>query len=346
MRVLAQQRRAPRWIERRRRHLDGCADRAHPSQCGMVDLHRHLAGSRLRGVEGLGVVENRPARDAGGIEARQPVGARGRDGDRLDRGGQRLAMGHAGRIIGESTVARPLAVTERLRELLERALVGGAHRDVAVLAAERLIRGAQAVGRPQRFGHTTPAEVLGGFPYRQRQAGVAERGVDVLAHARAIAVVQRCQDAGECEQARTQVGHGNAGLHRRTSRLAGDRHDARHSLRHQIETALAGPWTCLSVARNRRVDQARLGGRERRVVEAEPRHHARAEVLHDDVSAGDEPAERLTCVDPLQIEHHAEFAAVHRIERGALAAGTAGHRACRVAARRLHFDHARPHVRQ
>jgi hypothetical protein len=86
--------------------------------------------------------------------------------------------------------------------------------------------------------------------------------------------------------------------------------------------------------------------RQRRVIEAEPGHHPRPEVLDDDVGAAGQALEHAARVVGAQIEDHALLAAVGGVERMTLTTGATGHRARRVAGRRLHFDDPRPHVRQ
>jgi hypothetical protein len=52
-------------------------------------------------------------------------------------------------------------------------------------------------------------------------------------------VEQRSEDAHQREQARAEIGDRHAAFHRRRSRLAGNRHDARHALGDEIEPAFA-----------------------------------------------------------------------------------------------------------
>jgi hypothetical protein len=54
-----------------------------------------------------------------------------------------------------------------------------------------------------------------------------------------MAMLERREDSDEREQSGPEVRHRHAGLHRRSARIAGDRHDPRHALRDQIEPSLA-----------------------------------------------------------------------------------------------------------
>ena len=104
-------------------------------------------------------------------------------------------------VVGESRIGRPFGVVQQVAQPEEQTIVRGAERDEAVRAADGLIGREHAVRRTFRLRDTETGEVLGGFPYRQRNAGFDQRRVDVLAHAGAVAIFQRCQNAGEGEEA-------------------------------------------------------------------------------------------------------------------------------------------------
>jgi hypothetical protein len=200
--------------------------------------------------------------------------------------------------------------------------------------------------RRAKFAGQTSVEVLGGLPHRQRQAGIEERRVDVLSAAGARAPMKRREDAGERKQSGAEIGDGQTDLHRWTSGLAGDGHDAARALRDEIETAFGGGRPGLTVAGNRRIDQPRIRGGQRGVIEAQPLHHTRAEVLDQHVGPAGHLCERRATRGGLQIEHDAALAAVDGVERAAVASARASHRARRVTGRWLDFDHARAHVAQ
>ena len=84
-----------------------------------------------------------------------------------------------------------------------------------------------------------------------------------------MTMLERGENADEREEPGAEIGQRHAGLHRRTARLAGHRHDAGHALRDQIEAALAAIGPGLAVAGDRRVDQPRVQRGQRVVAEAE-----------------------------------------------------------------------------
>ena len=77
------------------------------------------------------------------------------------------------------------------------------------------------------------------------------------------------QDAAEGEDVGVDVGHRISALHRRSPRLAGDRHPSGESLRDQIEAALIGERTLASIAGHGSVDQAEILARENVVAQPE-----------------------------------------------------------------------------
>ncbi len=105
----------------------------------------------------------------------------------------------------------------------------------------------------------------------------------MLSGAGLLTMVQRGQDSDERKEAGAQIGERHARLARRTSGLAGHRHDARDALGNQIEAAFPAVGAGLAVAGDRRVNQTRVLCRERSVAEAEAVHDARTIVLDYDV---------------------------------------------------------------
>jgi hypothetical protein len=150
--------------------------------------------------------------------------------------------------VGELGQGAPLGMAEHVAQAPEQALVGGAERDVAVGAADCLIRRDHPVRRSQRLRDPDPGEVLGRLPDRKRHAGIDERRVDLLADAAPMAILDGGENADQREQPRAQVGQRYAGLDGRAAGLARDRHDARHALCNQIESALGAVGAGLSVS--------------------------------------------------------------------------------------------------
>ena len=110
---------------------------------------------------------------------------------------------------------------------------------------------------------------------------------------RLLAPDDGAEDAVEGEERAADVGERHPGLRRRTAGVAGDAHHAAHRLRDQVEAGPLRPGTGLAEAGDAGIDEARVVGAERRVVDAEARRDARPVVLDDDVGAGSELAEEL-----------------------------------------------------
>ena len=94
----------------------------------------------------------------------------------------------------------------------------------------------------------------------------------MLADAGTVAALHRRENADQGKQARCQVRHWNTGLDGPAAGFAGHRHDARHALRDQIEAPFESMRPGLAVARDRRVDEARIERRQLLIVDAECRH--------------------------------------------------------------------------
>ncbi len=164
------------------------------------------------------------------------------------------------------------------------------------------------------------AEVFGGLPHRERDAGLDERRVDMLADASAITVVEGRQDRRQCEQRGAEIGQRHAHLDRRPAWLAGHRHQSGDPLGDEIEAAFGGVRPGLSVARDRGIDQRRTILCQRRVIEAEPAHDSRSIVLDEDIGGGDEAPHDVLAARGGEIQHDAALAAIEGIEAGALGA--------------------------
>src|SRR5205814_6814193 len=138
--------------------------------------------------------------------------------------------------------------------------------------------------------------------------------VDLLAGTGLMPVLDGREDADEREEPGAEIGERDAGLRGRAARLARHRHDARHALGHEIESALAALGPRLAVAGDRRVNQPRILRRERLVAEAERRHHPGPIVLDYDVCRAREPQEDAASLGFLEVQDEAALAAVDGIE--------------------------------
>src|SRR6202043_915039 len=78
----------------------------------------------------------------------------------------------------------------------------------------------------------------------------------------------------------------------------------------EVVTGLAAARPILAIARDGAIDRARIYGFDGFVVEAEPRHHARAELLDHYVAACQKGREPRPVVGRLKVEHDAFLAAI------------------------------------
>src|SRR5919198_5480999 len=153
-----------------------------------------------------------------------------------------------------------------------------------------------------------------------------------------MTVLEGREDADEGEQPRAEIRQRDARLDRRTAALTGDRHDARCSLRDEIEATFRAIGAGLSVSRYRGVDEPRVRGRQRLVVEPERRDHAGPIVLDEDVARARKPLQRVAPFRHFEVEDDAALAAVDGVEAGAFRTDAARHLARRIAAGRLDLD--------
>jgi len=154
---------------------------------------------------------------------------------------------------------------------------------------------------------------------------------------------ERAQHAERQEGRAVLVDDGGADGRRRLVGAPRDRGEAGDGLDQEV---LAGPRAVgarLAVARGGDIDEPGVDGRHALPVEAEARHHARAEVLDEDVGALDQaPGDRLA-LGALEIEREAPLVAVRGEEEDAhavLVEVASGPVALpEPAARRLDLDH-------
>src|SRR5262249_17929058 len=135
-----------------------------------------------------------------------------------------------------------------------------------------------------------------------------------------MTILERSENADEREESGAEIGNRHAGLDRRTAALAGDRHDARHALRDEIESAFAAVGAGLSVARDRGVDEPRIDCLQRFVVESKRREHTWPIILDENVHSSREVHERVAAFGRLEVEDDAALATVDGVEAGAVGA--------------------------
>ena len=125
---------------------------AEGTQHGMLHVHGHRAGLRLRAREGGGDVVDRAAGDLGGVEDGQPVGggplgeAGGEDRAEVGAVVDAVAVGREARVRGQAR--QP----ERVAQARPLALAADRDRELAVGRGEGLVRDEVRVGVAQAPG--------------------------------------------------------------------------------------------------------------------------------------------------------------------------------------------------
>ena len=230
------------------------------------------------------------------IERRHPV---------LDDLVQRCAVLAARVVVHETRVVAEVLTSDRLapaRERAARRVVGG-HRDVAAVAhPEHRVRIVE-MRRTLAFAHLLGRRVL-----VRRHEHLSHRHVDVLPGPRAVALVQRGEDAD---------GRVDAGVHVRVRLRIVERFLVA-STRDHLDPAHLGldgrrvrgpvaPRSVVSVPGDGRVDEPRVELRELVVSEPHPIEDAGPEVLEQDVRMGDELPDDLDAFGPGQVEREVAF---------------------------------------
>jgi hypothetical protein len=141
-----------------------------------------------------------------------------------------------------------------------------------------------------------------------------------------MSVFERGENPNRGKEGGAEIGDRDSGLHRRAVGLAGDRHDAGDALRHQIEAALVLHRSRLSIAGDGGVDQPRIEGRQRRVVESQPGHDTGPEILDQDVGGLRQAPHDVLAARGLEIDDDAALATIDGVEARTVGADRAGHR--------------------
>ncbi len=101
----------------------------------------------------------------------------------------------------------------------------------------------------------------------------------MLADANLGAAVHRRQNADKRKEASPQIRERHASFRGRSPRLAGNRHEAGNPLSNDVESALVPVRPGVSIPGNRGVDQARVDGCQRLVVQSQGLHRGGSIVL-------------------------------------------------------------------
>ncbi|MNS54921.1 hypothetical protein D3C72_877410 [compost metagenome] len=153
------------------------------------------------------------------------------------------------------------------------------------------------------------------------------------------------EDADHGDVARHHVHHRRLHLARLAALHTDQAHQARVRLDDAVHAGTVRVGAFLPVGRDRAVDQRGVLLCEIGVAQPQPRHHAGPHALHHDIGGSHQPARHVETLGPLEIDRHAELVAVEPVEQRAVRADPARAKpAPHFAARRLHLDHAGPHV--
>jgi len=105
--------------------------------------------------------------------------------------------------------------------------------------------------------------------------------------------VRRGEDGDRDPQAGGEICHRQSRLHRAAAALAGQAHDAAHRLEHRVVAFLVGVRAALAKAGARDIDERRVQGRKRGVVEAVAAEGADRKIFEQHVGFLRERADRL-----------------------------------------------------
>jgi hypothetical protein len=176
----------------------------------------------------------------------------------------------------------------------------------------------------------------------QPHAGAEQRGVDLLALARALAVEERRGDAHRSRHRRAVVGRraeGGGDGCAILGDLAVAGHDPRVGLRDHVRAALARQFAARPEAGALDVDEVLAELPQRLVVDADALGDAVAVVHHHHVDGRHEPVDDLAPLGLLQVDDDAALATVERLKRLALVGHGGARLPQRLAAGRLDLDH-------
>ena len=279
-------------------------------------LHQRTAGPHLSVIDHLIDGVDRPHRNAGGQQHRFPLFVGPGQKRFLQRGHQRQPVRVAP---GVRHVSR---VVDHLREADERAerppqlVAADADRDVARFGVKRLIRQQRAVRRAERAGHDAIGEVSADHAGEDAELALEHRHVDELAAAGLLPGVERREDPERRVHPGGDVRDRHAGAHARSPGFAGDADHPALGLHHEVERGAIAIRAVLAESRNGAVDDAGLAFARARVIDAELRHRADAQVLEHDVRALQQPEEQRFALGMLQVERDALFIAIQVDEVG------------------------------
>ena len=273
----------------------------------------------------LGICEDlidpvdRPARNAGVVQLRNPPGAGPLHEICLENRVQRVAVLRArrrGRVIG---IAHQRLRADGMAEPLPHRSAHRGDVDVAVARLEHAGRNAGRVVVAGLLGDLARIEPARSLEIEHEDLGLQKRGLDLLPLPRFLPLEQRDEDPERAEEPCGEVRDGNAHPHRAPPRLAGDRHETAQSLRDLIDSGPVAIGAVLAESGDARVDEPRVHLAECRIVDAQPDLHVGPEVLHHHVGPRSETPQHGDAFLRFQIDGDAALVAMQVLEVGAVA---------------------------
>ena len=143
---------------------------------------------------------------------------------------------------------------------------------------------------------------------------VEHRHIHVPALSGDVPVVERRQDADDRVEPGCEIADGDAGAHRRSVRLACQAHAARQGLDDHVVGGAVPIRTVMAEAADCGCHQLRIGGQEHFVRQAEPLHHAGAEIFDQHIRPRQQRQQRFAPFRLLEIQHHAPLVAIGAVE--------------------------------
>ena len=144
----------------------------------------------------------------------------------------------------------------------------------------------------QPLRHFAQCEVARRRQRQQADLPVQHRKVDVATLPRARPAHQGGQDADGRPQARGQVRHRKARFDGAAATFARQAHDAAHRLEHRVVSLAGRIRAGHAEARTRKIDQARIAGRDRVAVQPVLGQGAHRKILHHHIASLGQPADQ------------------------------------------------------
>ena len=123
-------------------------------------------------------------------------------------------------------------------------------------------------------------------------------------------VCERADDAECAQHPGGDVNERDTGAHRRSIRLAGDRHHAAERLHHGFITCFMGARAGSPESGHRAVDQPGIELRQRVVAQPKLLHRSSAKILDQNIGIGDETFQNFHALWGFQVDRHATLVAV------------------------------------